>query len=156
MIGNEEHAQEILDWALTAPDAAPPKGWKRLGQGCYRQAMLHIETNVVYKVQHNYSVRYSQSNDSEAENLRRYWLKKLPQGCRFPRYQLFRFDGKGVMAMERFGKLLRDVSRYGEDSRYWERHSKLQDVLRNVYDLHGANLAIDEENDQLVPIDMGG
>lgn len=163
MLGNEEDARFIRDWYLNAVNEkgdrwnlTPPEGWARLGGGCYRAAFLHEESGVVYKVQHSYGYGYGQSNASEAETLRRYMFRKLPQGCRFPRYSFYELDGKGVMAMERFSKLLRDYSRYAEGSHYWDRLRKLQGALYDVYDLHSANLAIDEENQLLVPIDLGG
>lgn len=153
MLGNETDARFIRDWYLHKGcylDA--PKGWTRLGSGCYRTAFLSPD-GVVYKVQQNYAYSY-QTNKGEVEVIRRYWLRKLPRGCRFPRYQFFELDGKGVTAMERLPKLLKDFSRYEENSP-WTLLDRLQEALVDVYDLHGANIGVDEVG-MLVPIDMGG
>lgn len=168
MLGNEADARFIRDWHFS-PDAKrdawgdliqqAPDGWRRLGEGCYRVAYLSPD-GVVYKVQHYYAEpgQYqSQSNKGEAEALRKYWLKKMPKGCRLPRWGFFELDGRGVIAMERFNKTLSHYSQYNDPgSRYWILVEHLQGVLCDVYDLHGGNMAVDEENQKLVPIDLGG
>lgn len=156
MIGNETDARFIRDW-VRGGKHYHPEGWQRLGTGCYRAAWLHVASGVVYKVQHEATYSY-QTNHAEARNIARYRFKKMPKGCRLPRYQFFALDNQedGVMAMERFSKLLREVSYYQDPNGYYDRHKELQGVLRDVYDLHGGNLAIDEENELLVPIDLGG
>lgn len=163
MIGNESDAQFIRDYVLDRSERDiygeafnAPEGWVRLGSGCYRSAWLHKESNVVYKVQHRYTNDYGQSNAGEARNLKRYYLTKLPKGCRLPRFRHFELDGRSVMAMERFDKLLKYVSYYDDPKGYHARLAHLQEALRDLWDLHGANLAIDEENELLVPIDLGG
>lgn len=163
MIGNESDAQFIRDYVLEGGErdiygevTSAPKGWVRLGSGCYRSAWLHEESNVVYKVEHWYSDGYGQSNAGEAKNLRRYYLTKLPEGCRLPRFGYFELDGRGVVAMERFDKLLKYVSYYDDPHGYYTRLTHLQEALRDLWDLHGANLAIDEVNKLLVPIDLAG
>lgn len=47
-----------------------PKGFRRLGQGCYRTAILEKSTNIVYKVGNSYS------NVHEATNYRKVKRKK--------------------------------------------------------------------------------
>lgn len=163
MLGSAEEAQFIRDWhrKRTAEGGydrwsdAPPEGWTRLGSGCYRIAFL-APSGVAYKVQHTETS--FQSNHGEANTLRRYFLTKMPKGCRLPRWKLYEFDeGSGIMAMERFTKLLRDYGRYDAvGSKYWEAQRRLTDLMWDVYDFHGANLAVDVENDLLVPIDLGG
>lgn len=161
MIGNEADAEFIRDHVVDVTgdyfreSIANPQGWRHLGSGCYRSAWLHLESGVVYKVQHGYLNSW-QSNEGEAETLRRYFLKKMPKGCRLPRWQYFALDGRGVIAMERFSMLLRQVSRYQDPNGYHDRLRLLQGVLGDVSDFHGGNLAIDEESDLLVPIDLGG
>lgn len=159
MIGNADDARFIREWTDREKDEygdvrGAPEGWTRLGNGCYRIAFLHEASGVVYKVQFNY--RYSgQSNAHEVATIRRYYLKKLPEGCRLPRYGWF--EESGVIAMERFTKLLKNYSSYErEGSVYWGRLRRLQDFLRDVYDLHGANIAVDERTKEIVPIDLGG
>lgn len=159
MIGNEAEAKFIRDWYASKGqwsqrDDTPPVGWERLGSGCYRAAFLS-PTGVVYKVQHNYD-HSSQSNAGEAETLRRYWLTRMPKGCRLPRWSLYELDGKEVMAMERFTKLLNEFSLFSaEGSKYWSLRSALENVISDQWDFHGGNLAVDEEAELLVPIDLG-
>lgn len=166
MLGNEEDARFIRDWHLEVADRDPwdpdykavPRGWSRIGSGCYRIAYLSPD-GVVYKVQGYYALpgQYEgQSNKEEAENLRRFWLKKMPEGCRLPRFRFFELDGKGVIAMERFQKTLSQFSDYGDPqgTEYWALRGRLQRAL-GLTDMHGGNLAVDEENKLLVPIDLG-
>lgn len=162
MIGNADDARFICDWYIgqlsthDRYDVGAPKGWVRLGSGCYRAAFVSPD-GVVYKVQHRRDAG-AYGNAGEAQNLRRYWLTKMPKGCRLPRYRLFELGGEEtVIAMERFSKLLTDVSRYqSPGDRYWALKSALENVMYDLYDLHGRNVAIDEENNLLVPIDLGG
>ncbi|HEY6021295.1 MAG TPA: hypothetical protein VIY48_15740 [Candidatus Paceibacterota bacterium] len=54
-------------------------------------------------------------------------------------------------------KTLSQVSRDSpEGSRYWTALNRLQNVMCDMYDFHGGNLAVDEESQKLVPIDLGG
>jgi hypothetical protein len=159
MIGNADEALFIRDWYIGLgaerryDSHDTPEGWERLGNGAYRAAFLS-PSGVAYKVQHSYKYS-SQSNAGEAKTLRRYWLTRMPKGCRLPRWSLYELDGKEVMAMERFTKLLNHFSHYGEGSEYWDRVSDLNDVINDQWDFHGANLAVDEEAKLLVPIDLG-
>lgn len=165
MLGNEADARFIRDWYVEErgkrewDQRDAPKGWTRLGAGCYRTVFLSPD-GVVYKVQQRYAKpdQYEgQCNKSEAANLRRYWLTKMPEGCRLPRWGFFELDGRGVVVMERFEKTLSRYSQYTPDgSRYWGAFGRLQRTLQDVYDLHGGNLAVDEESQLLVPIDLGG
>jgi hypothetical protein len=164
MLGNEENARFIRDWYLDVMREyysgdndrrrEAPEGWRRLGAGCYRQVYLHVETSVVYKVEHNYRDGW-QSNKGEAQNIRKLMFTRLPKGCRLPRYQLFRLDGKAVIAMEYFEKLLREFSMYGDSGRdYWTAKTEMLNAV-NLSDMHASNVAVDEINKQIVPIDLG-
>lgn len=158
MIGNADEALFIRDWYLSQSpqrryEDGAPEGWKKLGRGCYRAAFLS-PSGAVYKVQHSYEYS-SQSNAGEAETLRRYWLTRMPKGCRLPRWSLYELDGKEVMAMERFTKLLNDFPSCGEGSEYWGLLTDLNDVINDQWDFHGANLGVDVEAGLLVPIDLG-
>lgn len=163
MIGNETEARFIHEWYRNQrskgdywdnPGPVAPEGWKRLGSGCYRTAFL-APSGTVYKVQNN-PTSY-QSNESEAETLRGLMFRKLPKGCRFPRYQLFMVgEGEGVMAMERMTSLLRDYGQWGEkDRRVRNLKNKLVDALYELWDLHDQNVGVAEDG-AVVPIDLGG
>lgn len=159
MIGNAVDAQVIADWYREVnPDGHYfrlsweedlPEGWKYLGDGCYRAAFLSPE-GVVYKVEHYEGS--GQSNAGEAKRLERLHKKcKMPQGTRLPRYTYY--ANSNVIAMERFTRLLKDYGRYEQGSP-WERLPLVERACK-VGDMHGANLAVDQETDELVPIDLG-
>lgn len=163
MIGNEAEARFIHEWYRawqaredywTDPGPMAPEGWERLGSGCYRIAFL-APSGTVYKVQSS-SSSY-QTNEAEAYTLRRYMFRKLPKGCRFPRYQLFMVtEGEGVMAMERVASLLKEHSRYdGEGRRIRGLRNDLVETLYDLHDLHDANIGVAEDG-AVVPIDLGG
>lgn len=163
MIGNETEARFIHEWYRTQrsredyrdnPGPQAPRRWKRLGSGCYRIAFL-APSGAVYKVQN--SPTSCQSNVSEAATLRRYMFRKLPKGCRFPRYQLFMVkEDEGVMAMERMESLLRDYSQYKEEHRRVRvLKNDLVDALYDLWDLHDGNIGVAEDG-AVVPIDLGG
>lgn len=159
MLGNESSAEFIRDWSLLTskhyrPEQAP-QGWTRLGSGCYRVAYLNALEGIVYKVEHRYG-GFGQTNEGEFQKLRSMRLTRLPKGIRFPRYHLYSLDGRTVAAMEYLPKLLKDFSRYGgEGATYWNLKSKLCDTLPDLWDMHGANIAVDENTKEIVPIDLG-
>ena len=164
MIGNEADARFIRDWYRETTGSsygdAPrnvPEGWEYVSSGCYRSVYLHVASGAVYKIERDPGYG-GQSNDDEANNLRKYRFRKMPKGCRFPRWALYDLGGgDNVMAMEYFTHLLNRYSRYNENgSRHWENLRKIQNVLRDLWDLHGANLAVDQTTEELVPIDLGG
>lgn len=168
MIGSEGYALYIRDWyaeryELYCKGDIPyghlnetvPAGWQRLGAGCSRTAFLSPD-GVVYKVQQGYGHGWGQSNEQEWRNYNRFRLShRLPQGARFPRWSFYRLDGRGVIASERFIRLLNDFSQYSDEgSTLWSLRGKVADQL-NLWDMHGANLGVDEETMELVPIDLG-
>lgn len=163
MIGNETEARFIHEWYRAQraradyydrPGAQAPEGWKRLGSGCYRIAFL-APSGIVYKVQNNPDS--FQSNAEEASTLRRYMFRKLPKGCRFPRYQLFMVrESEGVMAMERMESMLKEYSHYkAEHRRVRDLKAALVDALYDLWDLHDGNIGVAEDG-AVVPIDLGG
>lgn len=162
-IGTEEEAGFILYWHLHVASKSsyyeqpePPKGWSRLGSGCYRIAYLS-PSGVVYKVQGRYMAddEQYQSNKTETANLRKYALKKFPKGCRLPRWSEFYFGTKTVVAMEKFDKLLRQLSYTERDSTNVARQRMLN-VVTTLHDLHDANMAYDTKTKEVVIIDWGG
>ena len=164
-IGTEEEAGFILYYHLQAQASTnsweypePPEGWTRLGSGCYRVAYL-APSGVVYKVQGRYDKdgdRRWQSNFSEVQNLRRHHLKRLPKGCRIPRWNSFEFpEGKIVVAMEKFDRLVRSLTwQEREDTR--EARVRMLDAVDGIYDTHDANLAYDDKTKEVAIIDWGG
>src|SRR5512139_3469767 len=154
MIGNIEEARFIREWCYENDHWESPKGWRRLGSGCYRTAYLS-PSGVVYKVE-RCSNSY-QTNEGEAGALRRYMFRKFPQGCRLPRYQLFTFDEhEGVMAMEHLPRLLRQVSRHDEEgAKIRALRARLVEALADTDDMHDDNIGITADG-VLVPIDLGG
>lgn len=160
MLGNETDAAFIRDWFVAevqksfSEQATEPEGWKRLGAGVSRVAFLSPE-GVVYKVQRYYGEQWGQSNEREDQNIKEHRLRKLPEGCRLPRWHFYRLDGRGVMAMEAFAKLLNDVEEYTEERMRMDIIVfRLQKALRS-FDLHSHNVAVEEDTGILVPIDLG-
>lgn len=158
MLGSERHALFIRDWYVLMQsnqywDEEPPKGWKRIGSGISRTAFLGPD-GAVYKVEQYYDPENFQSNAGEAETLRNHLLTRLPLGCRLPRYTYYELDGRGVMVMEYFEKLVTKVPNGTlERSRYTNLARELMRILR-LEDLYGSNLAVDHDG-TLVPIDLG-
>lgn len=165
-VGTEEEAGFILYWHLMAKNSSTdywdypelPEGWERLGSGCYRVAYLS-PSGVVYKVQGHYDKdgdQRWQSNFSEVRNLRRHQLKRFPKGCRLPRWNSFEFpDGKIVVAMEKFDRLLSSLS-WREREATREAMSRMLNVVDGIHDTHNANIAYDEKTNEVVIIDWGG
>lgn len=159
MLGNESSAEFIRDWSLLMSkhyrSEQAPQGWTRLGSGCYRVAYLNALEGIVYKVERCYGTG-GQTNEGEFQKLRSMRLTRLPEGIRFPRYHLYSLDGRTVAAMEYLPKLLKDFGRYvGEGATYWNLKSKLCDTFPDLWDMHGANIAVDENTKEIVPIDLG-
>lgn len=160
-LGFETEAEFIRDWFILMDKHGrdtylPPRGFKRLGSGAYRVAYLSEETNVVYKVEQTYGRSYDQSNEEEYLNLRSMMLRKLPETVRFPKYHLWRLDGRTVAAMEYLPKLLNQYGGRNGGQKWWEAKRDLCLTFPDLWDSHGANIAVDEEAGKIVPIDLGG
>lgn len=161
MLGNKYDAEFIRDWFLLMwkhgqDETCAPNGFRYLGSGAYRSAYLHELTNVVYKVERNYGNSYDQSNKEEYLNLRSMMLRKLPKEIRFPEYYLWELDGKTVAAMEYLPNLLDQYGQWNDGRRYWDAKRELCRAFPDLWDAHGANIAVDEATQQIVPIDLGG
>lgn len=83
----------------------PPKRFRRLGGGAYRQAYLDEDANVVYKLDHDGRHSTRGGNTSEVTNLS-YLEGSLPYVCddgtviRLPEWEAYRFGSVYVIAME--------------------------------------------------------
>ncbi len=161
-IGHKEEAEFIRDWFRLMDKHGrdthrTPEGFKRLGSGAYRVAFLSEDSDAVYKIQRSATEQH-QSNRKEYLNLRSMMLRKLPKEIRFPKYHLWELDTPGdeVAAMEYLPRLLENFSTIGKDGRFWTARSTLCRVFPDLWDSHGGNIAVDEEAEQIVPIDLGG
>lgn len=167
MLGNEENARFIRDWYQEARGGErlpwrrwedEPEGWTYLNHGVSRAAYLGPD-GVVYKVQHYYggdeNYYLGQSNSGEADTLRKHFLTKLPRGCRLPRFTYYELDGRGVMVMEYFKKLLNQVPHSSPERSVLESPLRALRAVLRLEDLYGVNLAVDTERELLVPIDLG-
>lgn len=159
-LGSEENAEFIRDWFVLMDKHGrstytPPSGFRRLGSGAYRVAYLSEVENVVYKVEWRYGRSDEQSNQEEYLNLRSMMLRKLPDTVRFPKYHLWELDGRTVAAVEYLPNLL---DTYGGErgAKYWAAKRDLCRTFPDLWDSHGANIAVDEEAGKIVPIDLGG
>ena len=152
VIGNRTHAKIALEMAHA--DAKIRKGWKRLGRGASRVALLHIETDVVYKVQ---TWGGNADNESEYKNARE--CRKLQwDRVRIPKMSIFRFDPKdkrrkskeAVIAMEHVR------GRYGESIPPTHFKAARKELFEKggFGDMHGLNFKVTADR-KIVPIDMG-
>jgi hypothetical protein len=171
MIGNAEDAEFIRDWyreeasrqewGYNFHSGAAPEGWRLLGEGCYRTVFASPD-GVAYKVEMQPSegsedYEGCQSNWSEHENLRRLYLEcKMPKGARLPRHTLYVLEGEAVMAMELVtGSTLSHYSRHRSPGEgYWSLRRVIQDRT-GIEDMHGGNIMVDENTNELVPVDLG-
>ena len=119
-------------------------GWKRVGNGGSRVAMLHIASKVVYKV--DYYDDDNRREHKQATELREWaW-----QHVYIPMTELFDVDGRPVIAMEFIeGTLGENIPRKS----HTEARRELFDVGQ-FHDMHGQNF-IAMEDGRLAPIDMG-
>lgn len=148
-IGNRNHAKAALGHHYNGKY----KGWRRLGNGASRVAWLHIETDVVYKVQ---SWGNSRDNETEYKNARE--CRKLQwERVRIPKMSIFRFPPKdkrrktkeAVIAMEhvkgRMGESIPKTHYVAARKELFEKGG--------FGDMHGLNFKV--EGRLFVPIDMG-
>lgn len=142
MIGSAVEAKTIREGH---EDGIMPLGWCRLSEGCFRAVYLS-PSGVVYKVNFNDS---EGANEREYNNIISLQSCKLPEGVRLPLATYY--EDSRVIAMEYFEKTVADVR---DKPRYRALHSKMREEIP-VRDLHIQNVMIDEENDMLVPIDLG-
>ncbi len=95
MIGTQAEAELIYRRRKTGWGPTP-KGWKKIGQGSYRDVYL-APSGVVYKLEKvNY---FTEANVKEFENYRRIKSKRV-RGWKVPKTQLFMVDSNPVIAME--------------------------------------------------------
>jgi hypothetical protein len=146
LIGTREHAAEILD-GYNRDRGRPPKGWEKIGNGGYRYAYLHKDTQVVYKCERRCDCgapecdRYSNSQEvTVAQAL----LQRAFEHVRIPLTSGFRIADNIVVAME-FIKGSRPA--LIPDEAYIELYK-----LRFA-DMHMFNYLFDEAG-KIVPIDM--
>lgn len=164
-VGTLEEAQLILDWVedggegiYNRPEVVEanhaPEGWKYLGSGSFR-SVWRSPSGVAYKVMHGQGYG-SNGNQEEYENLREAWKKahELPCGVRLPKGFLYSPGDKTVMAMEVVkGKTLGDYYGHGRDE-FYTLLGICGDKLR-LWDMHGDNAMVSEDDHRLVLVDLG-
>lgn len=162
MLGNAKDAEFIHNWyheTLYGRGGAP-EGWKHLGSGSFRSAYLSPD-GVVYKVQQNIGPYCGyQTNEGEYEKWRSlYFGCKMPEYSRLPKLGYFPIkEGVGVIAIERFSKPYRRLESFEDENGtplYWSDVASDISSRCQVGDLYGNNLFIDDENNLLVPTDLG-
>ncbi len=145
MIGNAADAKLISECG----GYATPKGWRRLGSGCYRTAYLSPE-GVVYKVE---TYRANGCNKREADNLIRLNKKcRMPEGTRLPKFTYY--SDCGVIAMERLDRTLHEVDDHEDWNKYQSLRAQIGYATR-ICDMHNGNVMVDDETGDLVPVDLG-
>lgn len=163
MIGNEKDALLIHNWWHGHRDSYrnPPEGWQYLGGGSFRTAYLSPD-GVVYKIQKDLSGGRYQTNYGEYETWKRlYFGCKMPKHSRLPKLSYYAVPGQhnvGVIAIERLRRnpaYYERVNKTGESYLCWSDVASAVASACRVGDLHGDNIFLDEENNLLVPTDLG-
>lgn len=159
MIGSAANATLIKKWHDKVSDnwmmdfSSPPEGWTYVGCGAYRRVYLGPD-GVVYKLEKHQGDE--QSNEGEIKAIERILKENsMPEGSRLPKACYF--TDSRVLAMEKLGKTLSELSSAlsGEDySRYMRIKSNIVSQCK-VFDLHTANVMIDDKTKELVPVDLG-
>lgn len=162
VIGSREDADLIRDWVYSSGerggrpravwDGEAPEGWDYIGSGSFR-SVWRSPDGIAYKVQH--SVRSSQSNEEEYNNLERARSCDLPGLARLPSAALFDFGDVSIIAMELIdGPRLSNY--YGPDrEEFYEAVAHCETRLRLV-DLHDENCVVDIHSGKVVIVDLGG
>lgn len=136
------------------------KEWRSVGTGSYRNAWLHIPTNVVYKVGCSGAWGDAQyESPAEVRNAQRLWRQMngaFPSAhVRIPRVSGYTVDDELVVAMEYVkGHMLTwgDLSEPGHLPETTRRG--LWELYRIGFaDMHNSNFLIDEDG-YVVPIDL--
>lgn len=155
-IGNRKDAKFILEWYREhGRNKDTPEGWKMLGSGSYRIAFLHVESDVVYKVDRWADTSDGYESNVEVRHARTLWRQSGGTGIlgtrfRVPKVSGFNFTGQVVVAMEAIrGVLMAD---HGDDTVCPEGRFELYQIGR-FGDMHPYNFFIDE-NGYAVPVDM--
>jgi hypothetical protein len=165
--GHHARARQIFDWlvesyfnseyagcgedfesALIEGDIPVPNGWKFVGIGSFRIAMLHIKSNVVYKLDiENYD--YDYTSIQEVRNAKALWKRANDEGHigDFIRVSGYKIDGTTVVAME-----------YVAGPLGWNSKAN-RDVCRaitslGIEDMHGQNWIYEVNTRRAVPIDL--
>lgn len=158
MFGKRIHAKTAFDWGMEGNpvwETVAPDGFRNLSadakNGCGRLALLHEDSEVVYKVDLN---RRQTSLGNEQEYLvARYLHRKYPSGqvgshCRLPKVGLFSFKHNSqpwvVVSMQYIPG---------------EQGGPVADKMRSIRslglsDMHRGNYVVDE-NGMAWPIDLG-
>jgi hypothetical protein len=163
-IGNFHDAQTILHWVRSHPmkygrptcvmDEVAPDGWEFLGRGSYRSVWLSPE-GVAYKVGHEH-YNGNQCLD-EISNLKNAWAepRRVPDGCRLPRFEGFSVNGDLVVAIEKINGVVLDSYRGVDREKYREIAQAVERAFR-LWDMHGENCMVEDGTGHLVPVDFGG
>lgn len=162
-IGNYHDAQTILHWVrghgqeYGTPSCIEhkeaPLGWKFIASGSARSVWRSPE-GVAYKVVHD--ARWGSQNTSEVDHLKEAWSRKVPEGCRLPKFSSFDVGDELVVVMEAVnGPRLYDyVTEYGNSEDDYYDRMNLCETRFGLIDMHDENVVIDEDG-LLVPVDFG-
>lgn len=145
-----------------------PKGYRRIGAGCYRTAYLHRESSTVIKIGNNYA------NECEADNAANLYEKPRPEGLDIivPRTTLVKMPDKVIRGRSIATNVI--VQEYAADARLTHCDSLygmrctcrrpankcFGPVLRDIEywsgldDIHGGNVLMDK-HERFWLIDLG-
>lgn len=168
-LGSRAHAAQAMMLRSDHNVVPETMGFEKVGSGAFRNAYLHVESDVVYKVD-GMGRQWEYTNRGEVRTAR--ILAKMEWNrVRIPKVALFTFKGKGrdkwasdtdeaptgkwdvfIVAMEHIpGPIGRDVPNSWDHPGYTE----FRDAVgwKRCGDMHGGNYKI--HDDMFVPIDLG-
>lgn len=148
-IGSRKTAKLLVE-SLNETSRAP-EGFNLIGSGSFRSVYLHVEENVVYKVDDGY-------DDGDYDNVREYRNAKtlrrmadengvIGKHIRIPAVTGYDINGSFVIAMEYVGGTMGATARVPNAAR------KELYKIGKFHDMHGYNYKYD--NGYIIPIDMG-
>ena len=151
LIGNRAHAAEAVEnynALLDGFDSATGE-WSCIGSGCFREAWLHMASDVVYKIEIDDS-EPDYGNRAEWRNARAL-RRMLWENVYIPLTSLYVLpSGAEVIAMEHIDGTLGKSQ--GSNSYYSKGYLELSRKA-GFSDMHGANFKINSKG-KIVPIDM--
>lgn len=157
LIGNRSHAMAAVDYVRSldpGSEQAPTDEFRKVGNGAFRTAVLHIASSVIYKVEHGYKGSVAgYDNACEVRNARKLRKQSYPDGywstrVRIPKVSAFNVYDMLVVAMEFIdGTLGCDAG----DSVSQDAYAELGWL--GFSDMHGKNYMV-EPDGTLVPIDL--
>lgn len=145
-IGNRAIASMLKDYDYWAK----PDGFRIIGEGSYRAALLHEATNVVYKVAQD-GMDDSGYTSNQEVRIAKALAKRAFKHVRIPQTSAYKFGETLIVAMEFVAGDLFANRDDKTDTKWIPALIELFNI--GFSDMHGRNFIVDTKG-MLVPIDM--